>query len=248
MGFRNPITSVSDVDTSSGAGGARIVVLPDIPVNPRAENPHGPALASYIANPAWGPGTFRTVDDWDGSGTPATLLTSLGNDLLLYLTYDPATGNGRLALVNGNPAGASGPPMIGGLGTPVAAGDAVPLSYLQKLAGLAEPNAANAGWATGWTVWNDGVYQDLGFYLTRDGMVTVNGLAKFSTGGGLKIFGITNSAYLPRGKRPILNGSVNDVPRTFEVKSDGLYLRGALPANGQFISVNGSYPGANATT
>jgi hypothetical protein len=115
--------------------------------------------------------------------------------------------------------------------------------FVETLRGEATPP-----YATGWALWGDGVYRDLRFFLFRDGWVGVSGLCKLTTltGATAKICGVSGS-YVPRNAvGDIVPCVVDDVPRVMNVQVDGLYLRGALPAVGKYVSVSASYPGVTA--
>jgi hypothetical protein len=108
---------------------------------------------------------------------------------------------------------------------------------------------ASAPWSTGWGAWGDGVYRDLRFWITRDGMVHCSGLARYNggTGASTQICALTGN-YVPRdGLRDILTCDLNDAVRFVNVQASGLFLRGALPAVGNFLAINGSWPGPLAS-
>jgi hypothetical protein len=102
----------------------------------------------------------------------------------------------------------------------------------------------------GWGLWTDpNNYSQLGFYRQSNGMVLISGLMTYLGGtGATNVMTGVSGNYRPREapttRYPahILNGSVNDTPRTFDLTSTGLALRGAAPAVNQWVSVNGVYP------
>lgn len=133
----------------------------------------------------------------------------------------------------------------------VVRGDVIELRGAVRVPSLVEPAASSGGWNPGWRPRPaDGYQETLQFTRTSDNMVTVSGLAEYAGGttATSKIFNISGD-FRPRGlKRQVVGGSVGETPRLFDVRPDGLYLRGALPSVGAFIVVNGTYPGVLATT
>jgi hypothetical protein len=110
---------------------------------------------------------------------------------------------------------------------------------------------AAPAYSTGWAAWADGVYRDLRLFLHRDGWVSVSGFARFAggTGAGVQICALSGD-YAPRdGMRDPIPANVNDstAARWVNVQASGLFLRGALPAVGNFVAVSGRYPGVLAT-
>jgi len=108
---------------------------------------------------------------------------------------------------------------------------------------------AAAPWSTGWGAWGDGVYEDLRFWIDRDGWVTVSGLAKYNGGAGAttQICALSGS-YAPRnGTRHILPAMNNDAIRSVNIQASGVFLRGAVPVAATYIAINGRYPGPTVT-
>lgn len=256
MGFRNPITTAIDPTARQDAHNAQVdaaTALTQIIPGSRlaADAIDGKTITGATISGASIIGSLIRA-----TGTGDANPTSVGHALQAGPTSGPNVaidGNEVLARINGAaaPLFFTSPrslPESEDLAT-APANAIVTKSFIGSVIGFVEPTAAHPSWATGWTVWNDGIYHDLQFTLTRDEQVTVSGLAKYTgaTGATTKIFAISGS-YVPRGLRHILDGSVQDTPRTFEVRADGLYLRGALPTAGQFVSINGTYPAVNATT
>lgn len=106
------------------------------------------------------------------------------------------------------------------------------------------------GYSVGWVPWADGIYQDLAFDISRDGIVTVSGVCKFTaaTGATSQICPLTGD-YRPRdGLRHIVPVNISDgtTARFANIQASGIFLRGALPATNQFVAFNASYPGATA--
>jgi hypothetical protein len=108
---------------------------------------------------------------------------------------------------------------------------------------------AAAPYATGWAAWADGVYQDLRFWMDRDGWITVSGLARYNGGTGATVTICTlSSTWAPlNGSRHVLSANINDTARWVNVQATSLVLRGALPTVGQYVAINGRYPGPTVT-
>jgi hypothetical protein len=108
---------------------------------------------------------------------------------------------------------------------------------------------AAGDFAVGHQKWGAQDYEHLSFYLHRDGFVTVTGVWQYNnaTGATGKVMTV-GGAYRPRGgRRQILPGSFADGYRQFDVTSDALNLRGAVPTTTGFMNVHGTYPGWYAT-
>lgn len=118
---------------------------------------------------------------------------------------------------------------------------------IDRVMEIVEPAAGS--YATGWAPLGAGGYEGLQFVRTRDGMITVSGVVKYNggTGASLTIFALSG-VYRPRSLHShILGANVADTFRGVDVNSTGLVLRGALPTAGQFVSINGTYPGTLVT-
>lgn len=239
MGFRDPITS-PEVDTrpADTAAGVRMYEAPD----PDTGLPRGvvewttghagdvPAQAVQTADPS-----PRSITTPYGrlavkGGTYGTVTGPVtAPELDLSVEQDAATGNPvRVARVIGADVVDLGPQSV--------------------------RQAAILTSGAGWALWNDATYKDLAFWLHQDGWATVSGLIKYvgGTGAGARMVPLSGnwvprSYSSPEGSRHILGGAVNDVPALFDIRPDGLYLRGALPTVGVFVAVNGRYPTVLAT-
>jgi hypothetical protein len=139
-------------------------------------------------------------------------------------TYQPVT-----RLITGG--GAAGKILQDSITYPVAAGDQ-PGIYPTFAPGIGE--------------WTDTAFQHLKYlFVISTGLVFVNGLVAVT--GALTANKVTSHSggYAPlvqpnaKGTAPILPGAVSDAARLFDVRADGIYLRGAAPTVGQWISVTG---------
>jgi hypothetical protein len=149
--------------------------------------------------------------------------------------WDAAAGVYKLGTV-----GWAGARLVG-VGDPTQPTDAATKGWVESLRAEAAPSYAN-----GWTAGNITGYSNLRFYLSRDGMVTVHGTCKVGT--TTTICPLSGS-YAPRdgagGGFAQLQG---ETPRAVTISNDALLLRGSLPAAGQWLLINATYPGATATT
>lgn len=106
-------------------------------------------------------------------------------------------------------------------------------------------------YATGWAAFANSGYSDLEFVLEADGMVTLAGLFQLTTATGAttKVCGLSGN-YVPvarsgTSRAVVLNGAINNGAAfaLYDVRSDGIYLRGSLPTATQWCSINGRYRG-----
>lgn len=265
MGFRNPVTTAIDPDARTAAADAaalaqlaRTEIIPGTRIAADAIGANHISAGAITATKL----SATAIDGKTISG--ATLLGALvraqgsgdatATSTLHALQAGP-TGGANLAL-DGNEAMARNNGVMQPFFLNDPRGKSLQVDqpsaltrkdYVDALAAIVQTDSTSGGWRTGWTNWGDGVYEDLQFTRTRDRMVTVSGLAKFTGAAGATtlIFALSGE-YVPfTDDIHIINGSVNGTSRLLEVRPDGLYLRGTLPTTGQFISVNGIYPGAN---
>jgi hypothetical protein len=241
MGFRNPLTSIGNVDTGAGgSSGARMYgdtsgVFPTGVVE--WYTPYGTAQATA---------TVAATDQGGGSYTTTGATTRFRG---MPDSHKPA---GWLDLnVEGLSAG-------GYEARSRLRGDRV---ILEAPAGMVDSKAPGyirdnrfpdpvviATFAPGWAAWTDDVYRKLRFTLLPTGMVHVTGVVTYTGAGtpATKICALTNQ-FAPEA-REMVNGCVQDAFRQFDVLPDGLYLRGALPTVNQFVAVNGVYFAAGRHT
>lgn len=241
MGFRRPLTTATAVDTSAGSGsGARITVQP-IVVNQMA-GATVPATAMYLADPTAAPGLIYVTDQLPAGlnilGRALVLDSPGGQGQVVLADHDSFYGAARLDVGNA---------VISGAADPIYAQDVATKNYADHTAEIIEPAAGS--YATGWAPLAAGGYQGLQFVRSRDGIVTVSGVLKYNggTGAGLTMFTLSG-VYRPRGLQShIVHGNVADTFRDIDVTATALLLRGALPTVGQFVSINGTYPGTLVT-
>lgn len=103
--------------------------------------------------------------------------------------------------------------------------------------------------ATGWALWADQNYARMTWTLHRNGMATVTGaMTTAASGFTAQVCALPSAAFAPRVTSQAGVGTqigfamVSESPRLAEIRSGGLYLRGAAPTSGQYIFVNITYP------
>jgi hypothetical protein len=107
-------------------------------------------------------------------------------------------------------------------------------------------SVAITSFRTGWAQFTASGYETLRFSRLPDGMIHVSGFCTYNggTGATVDICNLTG-AFVPQFGHIPIAANVQDTFRWAEARTDGtLRLRGAVPTVGNFVSVNGTYPGA----
>lgn len=228
MGFRNPITSATAVDTGQGPKGAGVRLYQDT---------SNPAVPAGVAEWRTGLMDRNATATLSGGGSGGSVFALSGGstqgvaapEVRLDVEPMPAGGYGAVARIAGAAA-----------------------TYFD---GVTYPSSAAQGvlpqLGPAITEWTTDDFTHLRYYLLENGLVFVSGfvLCNGTSTGQITAHG---GAYAPlhvagRGQRHLLSGSVSDVARSFEARADGIYLRGAVPNNGNFLALQGLYPSAVRT-
>lgn len=101
-----------------------------------------------------------------------------------------------------------------------------------------------------WALWADASYPRMTWTLAKNGMATVTGamVGSASAAPAAKVCALPSAAFAPKVTSQggtaiqLIWANISETARMAEIRPDGLFVRGAAPAAGQYIFVNSTYP------